>query len=150
MKMKKFVLILGLFLSFSANVWADAFQSEQWYKKLDNCAVPEENSDKKCSEEWSMECYNHRMKIQKNIQQCYKELAVELFENFFGLPETKAIEQFDTYSKFIYNQYFFIYGETNYCKKNNCGVSPYLYSEYATTQQLNDYITKIITYMTNQ
>ena len=52
--------------------------------------------------------------------------------------------------KFIYNQYLFVYSETSYCKKNNCGVSPYLYSEYATTQQLSDYIAKLITYITNQ
>lgn len=148
--MKKLVLIIGLIINICANAWAEDFESKQWYNKLNNCTAIEENADKECSEKWSMKCYNHRMIIQKNIQQCYKELTVELFENFYGLPETKAIEQFDTYSKFIYNQYLFVYSETSYCKKNNCGVSPYLYSEYATTQQLSDYIAKLITYITNQ
>lgn len=97
--MKKFILILGLFLSLSANAQAEDFESKQWYNRLNKCTAIEENADKECSEKWSMKCYNHRMITQKNIQKCYKELAVELLENFYGLPETKAIEQFDTYSK---------------------------------------------------
>lgn len=148
--MKKFLAILGVLSVLSINARATEFQSKQWYNRLDYCTAIEDKADKECSENLSMKCYNHHMRMQKNIQNCYKELAVELFENFYGLSETKAIKQFDTYSKFIYNQYLFIYSETSYCKKNNCGVSPYLYSEYATTQQLGDYITKLITYITNQ
>ena len=142
--MQKFALILGFILSLSASAWAENFLPEKWYDKLAHCTAMGERVEQRCQEKWSIKCYNYRMQTQKNIQQCYKEIAVDLFENFYGLSEIKAKEQFDVYNKFIYNQYLFVFLEMKYCQQNNCGVSPYLYSEYATTQEMHNYVNKII------
>lgn len=84
------------------------------------------------------------MDTHKNTQNCYKEIAVSLFTKFYSQPEDKAEQRFNDFNKFIYDQYLFVFSETDYCKKNNCGIAPYLYSEYATTKQLHFYVNKII------
>lgn len=84
------------------------------------------------------------MKILKDMQICYQKIAVNLFKEFYQLTEKEATQRFDRYANFIYDQYLFIFSETSYCKKNNCGIGLYLYSEYATTEQLYYYINKII------
>ena len=102
------------------------------------------NMEKLCPDSWSMKCYNHLMKTNKITQQCYKNIAVKLFEKFYNLSSDKAKNKFDEYYYFMYKQHLFIYADTAYCKQNNCGLSLYLYSEYATTEELYNYIDKII------
>jgi len=114
------------------------------------CANFFESEEQKCPELWSIKCYNHLMQAHKNIQRCYKKVAVELFYNYYNLTEKKAKEKVNALQKVISEQYTFIYNENTYCRKNNCGVSLNLYSEYATTQELYNYINKIITFVANQ
>lgn len=115
-----------------------------------NCTNVFENEEKKCPELWNIKCYNHLMHTHKNTQQCYKKIAIDLFQNYYSLSKTDAETRFDTIQNVIHNQYLFIYNENDYCKKSNCGVSSNLYSEYATTQALYNYINKIITFIINQ
>ena len=84
------------------------------------------------------------MSAHKSTQQCFRKTAIELFEKFYGLSNSEAQKKIDDFNKFIYDQYLFIFSETDFCKKNNCGISLYLYSEYTTTEQLQYYVNKII------
>ena len=90
------------------------------------------------------------MSTHKNTQQCFQKVATKLFTNFYGLSEKEANKKFEDFHKFTYDQYFFIFAETDFCKKNNCGLSLYLYSQYATTEELHNFIDKTITYIKNQ
>ncbi len=113
-------------------------------RKYELCLKEFEKKDAECPETWSMKCYNFLMNAHKDLQICYKDVARSLFVKYYGLTTEEAEKKFDDYSKFIYSQYAFIYGESNFCKKNNCGVSVYLYSEYATSHELDAYVNKII------
>ena len=111
---------------------------------FEHCTELFQSDEQKCPETWTMKCYNHLLSTHGMVQKCYKNVAVKLFEKFYGLSLKEASNRIDEYNKFIYDQYLFIYNDTSYCKQNNCGVSPYLYSEYATTQSLQKYIQRII------
>ncbi len=119
-------------------------------QKFTECSTTFETEEKKCPETWSMKCHNYLIQAHKNVQLCYKKIAIDLFYSYYNLPKSDAEKRIDTFQKFIYKQYSFIYNESSYCKKNNCGVSVYLYNEYATTQELYNYIAKMIALITNQ
>ena len=119
-------------------------------QKLIKCSDIYEEQEQKCSAFLGLQCYNHLMQAHRDVRQCYKQIAIELFNKFYGLPENDAERKYDIFQKFMYDKYLFIYTENNYCKKNNCGVSVYLYTEYATTQGLYNYIDKIISYVSHQ
>ncbi|MBR3662617.1 MAG: hypothetical protein IKN67_05000 [Alphaproteobacteria bacterium] len=108
------------------------------------CSITLETEEKKCDESWSMKCFDHLMQANRNAQTCYKQVAINLFIHYYDFSETDAEKRINTFLKFLYEQYSFIYNESNYCKRNNCGVSLYLYSEYATTQGLYLYVNKIL------
>jgi len=141
--LRKFILILGLLLVISANTLAMENFSTFDQKVLD-CSALLENEYAKCPETWSMKCYGKLMEANHTTQKCYKGIAVELFVKFYGLSPNVATERIDTFQKFIYDQYFFVFSQTDYCKENNCGIGLYLYSEYTTTEQLRYYVNKII------
>ena len=113
-------------------------------RKYELCLKEFEKKDAECPEMWSMKCYNFLIKANKDLQICYKEIARSLFVKYYGLTEEDADRKFDSFSEFIYSQYAFIYDKSSYCKKNNCGTSVYLYSEYATSQAQSDFVKKII------
>ena len=142
--MKKTTLIAGILITFTGNAFADALPIEVLEQKFSQCSDDFEAEEQKCPDSWSMRCYNHLMTAHKNIQQCYKDVAVKLFENYYGLSSEDAAKKFDKYSQFIYSEYSSVYNDFSYCQQNNCGVSPYLYSEYATTYNLRFYIERII------
>ncbi len=142
--MKKFILILGLILSLASNARADVSDITTWEQDFNQCTKKFEAEEKKCSDSWKTTCYEYRMSLNKDTQNCYQKVAVGLFENFYNLSKQEAVKRFDEYKNFIYSQYDFIYNETSYCKKNNCGIALALYSEYATTQELEIYVYKII------
>ena len=143
--MKKFAFILAALLALSANAFANTEDelklSEQ---KLNECDNTFQAEDKSCPDKWSMRCYDKLMETNKKAQKCYKQVAVDLFEKYYGLSKKEAEEHFDAYNKFIYEEYLFVFNNTSYCKKNNCGISVYLYSEYAATYMLYLYVYKII------
>jgi hypothetical protein len=113
-------------------------------QKFEKCFTTFETEERKCPKSWSIKCYNYLIQANKNIQSCYKKIAIDLFNSYYNLSKSDAEKKFDTFQKFIYDQYIFIYTKSNYCEKNNCGVSIYLYSEYATTQELYHYVNRII------
>ena len=82
------------------------------------------------------------MELNKNTQQCYINIAKELFWVYYNLEEIKTEQMFNKIKSFTYNNHLYIYQENNYCKTNNCGISSYLHSEYATTYAIKDYIEK--------
>ena len=69
---------------------------------------------------------------------------IELLIKFYGLSEQDAKNKIDKYSQSLYDENLFLYNDTLYCKQNNCGVSPYLYSEYTTTKEMQLYLTKML------
>ena len=113
-------------------------------QKFVKCSDTYDAKEQKCSTPWGWWCYNYLTQAHEDVRQCYKEIAVDLFKKYYGLSENDAEKRYDTFQKFMYDQYLFLYTESEYCKKNNCGVSIYLYSEYATTRSLYDYINKMI------
>ena len=148
--MRKLFLIITLVLLSSTARAEDTALINQLEKQFTSCSETFEQREKECPESWSFKCYNHLMSAHHEVQACYKKVAVELFHKFYNLSETEATQKFDNYIKFIYDQYLFIFAETDYCNKENCGVSVYLYSEYATSQQILYYVNKIVTYIKNQ
>ncbi len=142
--MKKILVLVILPLIYCLNVSAAEKNIDILEKEFIDCADSWEKHEQKCPESWSMKCYNHLMTAHKNTQQCFQKVAVKLFTNFYELSEKEANKKIDDFLKFTYDQYFFIFAETDFCKKNNCGLSIYLYSEYVTTDQLRYYVNKII------
>ena len=142
--MKRFVLILGIFLILSYDVAAESQKIEDIKQSFVLCSELFEQEKEKCPDSWSMKCYNHLMNTHKHTQECYKKIALNLFENYYGLTKDEAKNKFDNFSRFIYEQYLYIFAETDYCKKNNCGMSLYLYSENTTTEEIHNYVSKII------
>ena len=136
-------MILGSLLVISTKIMAMENFSTFDQKVLD-CSTILENEYTNCPETWGMKCYNKLMDAHHTTQKCYKKIAVDLFVKFYGLSPSVAVERCDAFQKSIYDQYFFIFAKTNYCKKNNCGIGLYLYSEYTTTEQLRYYVNKII------
>ena len=61
------------------------------------------------------------------------------------MDEQQANQKIEDFASSIYKNYFYIYQENNYCRANNCGISAFLYSEYATTFALKDYIDMMFT-----
>ena len=143
--MKKFVfaLIMAILLSTNAQAETSNFVSD-YEKELANCLENYKQQQKQCSETWSMKCYNLLTKINQNARLCYKNTATTILTKFYNLSNKEAQTKIDQYVSFIYNEYLFVYNNTDYCVENNCGVSPYLYSEYTTTQELYEYVYKMI------
>lgn len=143
--MKKIVLILSALLIFAKSAHADKNDKLSAFShRLEACSNTLETEYKNCPETWTMKCYDQLMEAHRNVQKCYKQITVDLFVTFYDISQDDAETRFDTFKNFIFKQYFFVFADTNFCKKNNCGISLYHYSENATTQQLHDYITKII------
>jgi hypothetical protein len=141
--LKKFILILGSLLVISTKTLAmEDFST--FDQKIMDCSVALENEYTDCPETWSVKCYDKLMETNHTTQECYKKIAVDLFVKFYGLSSDVAAERFDAFHKSIYDQYFFVFSKTNYCKENNCGIGLHLYSEYTTTEQLRYYVNKII------
>ena len=141
--MKQFLSFFLLSIICCPNLFA-AENIETFEKEFISCIETYKQQEEKCPELWSMKCYDHLMSAHKNTQQCFQKVATKLFTNFYGLSEKEANKKFEDFHKFTYDQYFFIFAETDFCKKNNCGLSLYLYSQYVTTDQLRYYINKII------
>ncbi len=141
--MKKIFFILALVI-ISHTALAENTLLKEHEQKLTECTNKYITEYDKCPDEEFTKCYYHRMTINQNTQECYKKIAIELLKEFYSLSKDDAESRFDTFKKEIYNQYSFVFWETNYCKKNNCGLEPYLHSEDATTEQLNYYINKLI------
>ncbi len=118
-------------------------------QKFIECSDIYKAKEQGCSAPWGWKCYNYLMQAHKDVRQCYKQIAVEIFKKYYGLSENDAEKRYDILQNFTYNQYLFIYTENDYCKEKGCGVSIYLYSEYATTQSLHNYIKKIISYVSS-
>ena len=145
--MKKFVLILSLFVFLGTSAKAEVYHGidiDDAKKQFSQCSDMFEDEQKECLDSWRMKCYSHLMTTNRNAQKCYKKIALNLFEKYYGLSTEEATEKVDSFSKFIYEQYLYIFSETDYCKQNNCGTSLYLYSEYTTTEELQTYVGKII------
>lgn len=145
MKMKYWVMILVLVLLSATRAEA---QTQSSVKELEEnfvkCSDNFTNESSKCSETWSMKCYNFLTDLHHKTRDCYKEVGKQVLKQHYGLSDKEAEGQLNEYSNYTYNKYLFIYADSNYCRENNCGVSPYLYSEYATSKALEDYIGAMI------
>lgn len=141
--MKKFTTILVFLLIISINVQATD-DTSALKDKLNNCTKILDSKYDSCPDSWSMKCYKELIDAHHNVQNCYKEIAVELFIKFYELSPQEATKRFDTFSNAIYEQYQFVFGNTNYCKNNNCGIGIHLYTNYVTSEELHNYVNKII------
>lgn len=148
--MKYFLLkipfILIIFLAFL--LYSDKAYTKDQIKILDQtfheCSATYNKLEHECPEFSSMRCFNHLMKANLDTQQCYKNVALQLFQTYYGLSFSDSEKRFDDYHQFIYNQYLFIFAETTFCKKENCGISIDLYTQFTTTKEIYNYIDKII------
>ena len=143
--MKK-VGIIGIFLLISTmTTQAKEIKSIKDYEKeLSHCVDTFVLAEQKCSEKGSMECYDFLMSLHKKTQQCLKHTGTQILKQFYALSEQEAEDKLNKFSQFMYDNYLFLYNDTSYCQQNNCGVSPYLNSEYTTTKELDDYIHQMI------
>ena len=119
--MKRFMFIFILILLFSFNVRADILN--EFEKELSLCQDKYALKKQECTETWSIKCYNFLTDINKETQLCYKNTAVKILTQFYNVSEKDAQNKIDEYVNFIYDEYLFLYNNTNYCKQNNCGVN---------------------------
>lgn len=143
--MKKIIIAIGMIICFTDNVWAgDNLKTYKVEQSIKECTEIFQKEEQQCTDKWSMRCYDYLMSLNYKTQKCYVKIMADVFSEFYGQDKEEASEKANKYVKFMREQYLFIYGDTIYCRKNNCGISPYLYSEYATTQALENYVTKAI------
>lgn len=134
-----------MIICFTNNVWADDnLTTQRIEQSIKECAEIFQKEEQKCTDKWSMRCYDYLMSLNYKTQKCYVKIMTDIFSEFYGQDKEKASEKANEYINFMREQYMFIYGDTNYCRKNNCGISPYLYSEYATTQALENHVIRAI------
>ena len=95
-------------------------------------------------------CFSYILTEQEKLQKCYQSIAVRIFTQYYGLSNNEALLKYNKHKEFLQQEYQFVYGNTIYCKENNCGIAPDLYSEYATSQGLYTYIKKTMSYIENQ
>ncbi len=151
--MKRSLLAIVFFLLVTGNVDAaekDMRLVDELGKDYNECGKFFAQEKQKCPESWSMKCYDYLISLNHKTQDCYVETAKNIFAKFYGQSEEKTTKKMAEYIKFLYEHYLFIYGDTDFCKKNNCGISPYLYSEYATTQAVEDYVFKALKSIENR
>lgn len=139
------ILFLGMVLISVTTVKAETLSS---INKIDDslakCLDDFTKQSKECSETWSMKCYNFLTDLHHKTRECYKDVGIKVLREYYNLSDKEAKERLNQYGDYIYNSYLFIYNNNEYCLQNNCGVSPYLYSEYATTEAMRDYISTMI------
>lgn len=111
---------------------------------FENCTEQFDKREKNCPKKWSYRCYNILMDAHKETQQCYIDVAKDLFLLYYNQEHTQTQKMFNEIADFTYKNHLYIYQESEYCKKNNCGISAYLRSQYATTHAIKDYINKTI------
>lgn len=139
--MKKLLIVSFLtLLSFQTYAIDDRNNVEALGNRIDKCRDTFLKNEKECPESWSMRCYNHLITVNQQAQNCYTDTAKNIFHTYYSEHEKEALEKLKEFQNLIYNHYLFIYENTDYCTKNNCGVSPHLYSEYATTIAMQDYL----------
>lgn len=147
--MRKFFAALVLLLicfdcaNSSAETNNDKGKINELEQKFIYCGTELEKKEQSCEEYFSTKCHYIFIDLNKKVQQCYKQILQEIFVSYYDLDAKSAEEKINTFTSFIYDEYFFMYTESKYCKEN-CGIAPYLYSEYATTYSLQTYIDKTI------
>jgi len=143
--MKKLAFILAALLTLSTNAYANTEDKlKVAEQKLTECTDDFDTENKNCPDIWNVKCHDILMDASKKAQKCYRQITVDLFENFYGMSRKEAEDKFDSYRKFIYEEHLFLFNNTTHCKNNNCGNSVYLYSEYSATHLLYLYTFKII------
>ncbi len=143
--MKKIVCRYCLCLILFATTTAQAQNTIGTYKKaLNKCYDDFIEQERQCPEKGSFKCYDFLTGLNQKTQQCIKNVGIQILQQYYALSEKDAQDKLNQFNQLIYNHYLFIYNDSSYCMKNNCGVSPYLNSEYTTTQALNDYAQKMI------
>ncbi len=133
--------ILGISLLSNSAFAQDKEGIEKEIKQCTNTFIQKEAT---CPEKWSIKCYEFLINANQQAQACYKNIMIELLIKFYGLSEQDAKNKIDKYSQSHYDENLFLYNDTLYCKQNNCGVSPYLYSEYTTTKEIQIYLTRML------
>ncbi len=146
--MKK-LLILTAFLLSSSSVLAldDTDSITTLNKQITECRQEFLTKEQECPESWSMKCYDYLINLNHQTQNCYLKIANEIYQKHYSQNVQKAESNLKNYVKLTYEQYLRTYSETDFCIQNNCGISPYLYSEYATTQTLEFYINKLLNFI---
>ena len=147
--MKKFILILAVLQVWGKCALAGEATILEYKQALTKCYNDFEHSEKYCSD-WSAKCFSYILTEQEKLQKCYQSIAVRIFTQYYGLSNNEALLKYNKHKEFLQQEYQFVYGNTIYCKENNCGIAPDLYSEYATSQGLYTYIKKTMSYIENQ
>lgn len=146
--MKKCVLLFFLSLIFASNTYAaekiDKKQITKYKNQFKQCLNEYQKNIEHCPEDGFVKCHNYKISVSHATQSCYKNIVANIFTKFYSLSSKDASEKIDGFTKYIHDQYFFVIAGLDYCKQNNCGTSVNLYSEYATTQALEDYANKAI------
>lgn len=149
--MKKFLMFFSFL--FTVNITNVCANDENEFNKLKTdfsvCTKKLESYEQKCPEKWKYNCYNTLMDANQKTQKCYIDIAKELFLIFYNQNYDKTLQMFEDIADFTYKKHLFIYQENNYCKHNNCGISTYLRSQYATTYAIKDYIDKTLITISN-
>lgn len=152
MKKKFFSFVFAAGVLLSLNVFADeknlSPKVDTFYKSFKECQSLFDIKKQKCPESGSFNCYDYLTTLHHEVQKCYVDIGIDLFTKFYNVKDEAAKEKLSKFITFAYDNYLFIYAETNFCNENKCGISPYLYSEYATTELLKDYIGRILSSIT--
>jgi len=146
--MKKYIICFFVLLLFSTNSNAQnniiSNQIQNYRNMFENCSSTYQKDIENCPFDSFTQCNNYKQSISYKTQQCYKDIAINIFTKYYNLTTKTANQKVDDFTKYIYEQYLFITSEVEYCKQHNCGTSVYLYSEYATINALEDYVNRLI------
>lgn len=118
---------------------------DQYTRELIDCSETFNKQTQNTDNSGFMQRHYTDMDAIKSAQECYRKTAVKVLTHFYNLTPNQAMQRFDNYRDFIYNQYLFLYGNTTRCQKENCGFSIYAFSEFATTYQIDSYTYHLIT-----
>lgn len=143
--MKKILILVLLLLNISPSQALDNPQSSDILSNQANkCRENFLTKEQECPDSWSTKCYDYLINLNQQTQNCYIKIANEIYQKHYNQNAQKVQNDLKNYVKLTYEQYLRTYSETDFCIQNNCGISPYLYSEYATTQVVEFYINKLL------
>lgn len=143
-------LILSFFViatsSAQADINSDSKLLDQYEKQLAQCSENFEKLKINAPIQDSMtKNYYYMMDALAKTRTCYEQLSSKILTEFYDQTPQKAKQRTEEFSSFMYNQYLFVFADTEFCTKNNCGLSVYYNAQYNTTvHALPDYISRMI------
>ena len=141
--MRKYLLILAL------GLWTSVATAAE----IDQAGLKElENSIGRCSEfmdpneDLPPEDYYRRIEFAENVQQCYINLGVKIFERYYRKKPESAEADLKQMRDLLRKRFTEVTAHSIYCKPR-CGVQEYLVAEQNVTYALENYLRQTVKFL---